>query len=364
MNLNHKNMKKVDADFNILIVEFYTWHDECLYTTCQLLRNSGAKVTLALNNDLKTRTEGVFEGIADDIFYYPFRQGIQGIISLFKLHQLIRHKGFTHIFLNTASGSETWKFCLFSIPRKTKVIGTMHNIVKLTNSIGQKIVSHKLHGYILLSDILLERYCQVCTKPVVSVYPILYPKVKTIILPKPQDEVWITIPGAVSLSRRDYLSLLAPHIKYAPHVKFIILGNKNKADGKLVYEKVLQAGLQDNFIFFDKFVPEEDFYSYVTQSDYIMPLVHPCHKEYGKYLTEKISGTYNLAIAYRKPMLCPKEMESYEDFQDTSIFYHMEELQSSINSLSPISDSHLFRLPKWEKEVQQARLADFLKELG
>lgn len=348
----------------ILITEFSAWHDECLYSTCLLLKAEGHQVTVALNEDLKTRIGNSLDQVTDNIVYFPFKKGLKGGIALLRFWKYLLKGGFTHLYLNSAQGSVAWKFFLLPIPRRIKVTGTIHNLKKLTSSFGQKIITRRINGYVLLNDILSKRYQEVCNKPFTAIYPVFYPTYPIYKLEKPKDEVWITIPGAVSLSRRDYLSLLAPHAKYAPHVKFIILGNKNKADGKLVYEKVLQAGLRDNFIFFDKFVPEEDFYSYVTQSDYIMPLVHPCHKEYGKYLTEKISGTYNLAIAYRKPMLCPKEMESYEDFQDTSIFYHMEELQSSINSLSPISGSHLFRLPKWRKEVQQARLADFLKELG
>ena len=54
-----------------------------------------------------------------------------------------------------------------------------------------------------------------------------------------------------------------------------------------------------------------------------MPLVHPSKPQFRKYLTEKISGTYNLAFAYKKPMLCPEDMAVYEDFKDTSVFYNL-----------------------------------------
>ena len=63
-----------------------------------------------------------------------------------------------------------------------------------------------------------------------------------------------------------------------------------------------------------------------------MPLVHPSKPQFRKYLTEKISGTYNLAFAYKKPMLCPEDMAVYEDFKDTSVFYNLNNFADFINT--------------------------------
>lgn len=353
-----KIMKK-----NIAIIEFSAWHDECLFTTCLLLKAEGYRVTLLLNQDLQTRIGNSLDEVSDEIRYYPFKKGGKGVLAAFSLYNHLLRGGFTHVYFNSAQGSVTWKFFLLPFPKRIKMLGTIHNVKKLTSSTGQKFITRRIDSYVLLSDLLTKRYQEVCDKPSAAIYPVFYPTFNTSEISKKPGEVWIVIPGAVSLGRRDYLALLDRQAAYAPHIRFIILGNRNKADGNLVYERVCQAGLQDNFKFFDKFVPEEEFYAYVSQCDYIMPLIHPCHKEYAKYLTEKISGTYNLAIAYQKTMLCPQEMNVYEDFQDTSLFYPMEELPTFINSLSPLSDKQLFQLPKWRKEVQQARLAKLLAQL-
>jgi hypothetical protein len=96
-----------------------------------------------------------------------------------------------------------------------------------------------------------------------------------------------------------------------------------------------------------------------------MPLIHPNHGEYGKYVTEKISGTYNLATAYRKIMLCPQEMNTYEDFQDSSLFYSINDIQTFVNSLKPTNNSESFyQHPKWKQKEQQKRLVDFLKRIN
>lgn len=346
----------------ILISEFSAWHDECLYSICLLLKAEGHHITIALNEDLKGRIGDSLNQVTDEIIYFPFKKGIQGGAAIIRLWRFLLTGGFTHFYLNSAQGSVAWKFFLLPIPARIKVIGTIHNIKKLVRSLGQKFITRRINGYVLLSDLLVNCYQKVCNKPYTVIYPVYYPTFKTYALPKKEGEIWIVIPGALSLGRRDYLTLLPSEGKtYAPHIKFIILGNKKKDDGELIYDKVIQAGHRDNFLFFDKFVPEEEFYSYVLQCDYIMPLIHPGRGEYSKYITEKISGTYNLAIAYRKPMLCPQEMDTYEDFRDSSLFYPIEDMNSFINSLTPESGCNdFYQLLKWSQEVQQRRMSEFL----
>lgn len=349
--------------YKVLITEFSAWHDECLYSTCLLMKAEGHHITVALNKDLRTRIGTSLNDVTDEIIYYPFKKGIKGALAILRFWNDLLKGSFTHLYLNSAQGSVAWKFFLLPIPQRIKVIGTIHNLKKLTSSFGQKFITHRINGYILLSDLLIKRYQEVCSKPSVAVYPIFYPTFNTFNLPKKPNEVWIVIPGAVSLGRRDYLTLLHHDTPYAQHIKFIILGNKNKADGNLVYEEVMKAGLQSNFIFFDSFVPEEEFYSYVLQCDYIMPLIHPGRGEYAKYISEKISGTYNLATAYRKIMLCPKEMEMYEDFHDSSLFYDLDDMQSFINSLKPIDSGAFYQLAKWKQEEQQKRMKQLLAKI-
>ena len=98
----------------LLLVEFYCWHDECLYTTCQLLKKSNVEVVLALNEDIKSRTQTLFEGVVDEVRYYPFRKGVKGLKAIWNLYRYLLKGGFTHIYFNTASGSEALKF--FALP--------------------------------------------------------------------------------------------------------------------------------------------------------------------------------------------------------------------------------------------------------
>lgn len=347
-----------------LIVEFSAWHDECLYTTCMLLKSSGHYVCLALNEDLRTRIGESFNTVCDEVRFYPFKKGARGGIAVLRLYYYLLKHAFTYFYLNSAQGSVPWKFFLLPIPKRIKIAGTLHNIKKLRKSIGQKFITHRINGYVLLSDLLVNHYNEYCRKPAVAVYPIFYPQYPVHHISKKETDIWITIPGAVSFERRDYRALFQQKSAYSPHIKFIILGNRNKADGKTVCEEILKRGMQNNFIFFDGYVPEDEFYSYIMQSDFIMPLVHPNRYGLGKYVNEKISGTYNLAIAYRKPMLCPREMEVYEDFGDSAIFYDVDKLPVFVNALKKNDTLYPFyKSKKWTKEEQLRRLIGFMQEL-
>ena len=94
-----------------------------------------------------------------------------------------------------------------------------------------------------------------------------------------------------------------------------------------------------------------------------MSLVHPSKPQFRKYLTEKISGTYNLAFAYKKPMLCPEDMAVYEDFKDTSVFYNLNNFADFINNLSVTDTTNLYKLEKWNEDAQQTNIVTFIKSL-
>lgn len=350
----------------VLVIEFSSWHDECLYTTCALFKEQNYNVTLFLNEDLKGRISESLTETAYGIEYFPFKKGIKGIMAVMKVYWLLLLDGYTFFYLNTAQGSVVWKLFLLPFPKRIKIIGTLHNIGKLKSSIGQKLITKRINGYVLLSDILLENYKRVCSKTVTSIYPILHPdSEKKTVCQKKEGDIWVVIPGAVSFSRRDYLSLFPKNVKYSSKIKFIILGNKNKSDGGKIFKIVNELNLEQNFIFFDEFVPNDVFNYYITNCDYIMPLIHPNSPLYNKYITEKISGTYNIAFANRKIMLCPTEFEVFEDFHDTSLFYATEELNSFINGLInvQISDAKFYNLKKWDKETLLVRMKNFLHEL-
>ena len=336
----------------VLVVEFNNWHDECLYTACSFLRAEGCSFSLVLNEKLEKRVGKEIYGDEEPVFL-PFK-GLGNMFSSFrKIRRMLKDGGYTHLYLNTAQGSVAWKFFLYGISSGIKVSGVIHNIAKLDGSFGQRVITRRIDHYVLLNDILLDSYRKRCKKPVSVLYPVDYPEYASVAVDKPDNEVWIAVPGEMSLMRRDYNSIIYPGAVYDRNVKFIFLCNSHRSDGEELLARIGEYSLNGNMVTFDKFVDNAVFFSYIKKCDYIMPLVCPSKEVYAKYLTDKISGTYNIAFAYRKVMLCPKEMAVYEDFSDTSLFYDETAVCDFVNSLKPMPDAQAFyKLKKWGREYR------------
>lgn len=345
---------------NVIIVELNPYHDECLYSQCLMVKRMDSEInlTVIVNQKARERIEDTLKTEVDKLIFLPFGSGWQGFVSIIKLYRLVMRTKNLHLHFNTAQGNVAWKLFLLPFPRRIEITGVIHNIQKLGKSMGQKIISRRIDRYMVLSDILLPYYKVACSKPCVSVYPVFYPKRVISPLTKPVGETWVVIPGAIAYERRDYDALFLEENKnYPPGLKFILLGNINCADGASVLENIHRHHMEKSFVIFEEYVPNELFYAYVEACDYIMPLIHPDIPRYAKYLENKISGTYNLAIAYRKVMLCPKEMQEQEDFLDTALFYDKKRIRSFFNNLNADrQEKKLFALEKWTLEYQTRQM--------
>lgn len=347
----------MDYKETVVITELNPYHDECIYSQCLMLKMMGAKAVVVGNSRAEDRIRKSIDGFADELIFLPFGSGWKGLVAIIKFYRMVRRRGYVHLHFNTAQGNVAWRLFLFPFPKRLCVTGTIHNVPKLKNSLGQKIITRQINRYMLLSDLLLPTYNNICRKPVTVVYSIFYPEHDKVKIEKGKGDIWIVIPGAVSYGRRDFDSLLGGNVKYPSNIKFILLGNINRADGLTVLRKIRESGKERSFVIFNEYVPDNQFYAYVNACDYMMPLIHPDKEEYAKYIRDKISGTYNLAIAYRKPMLCPNEMQVYEDFADTAIFYDRKNLQTFFNYISTSKiDCKLFTLDKWTLEYQTKQM--------
>lgn len=349
------------SEKKIVIVEFGSWHDECLYTPCLMFTKLGYQVILAANSKLQGRVSRQLAEVTVEQRYFAFGSSLKGLKELWRFRRFLLQSGAEALHINTAQGSLAWKFFLLPLPRRIHVSGIMHNIAKLRGSFGQRFVTRRMDRYVLLSDLLVPAYQATgCRVPFAVSYAIFLPKDNALdaSVRKPEGELWAVVPGAVNYHRRDYEALL--HLDLPEHVRIILLGNIHKEDGE-DFLKRLQAmpeEYQRHFVLFDKFVPNEVFDAYVRECDALLPLVHPGVGELGKYLSDKISGTYNLAVIHRKPMLCPATMRGYGDMQDVALFYGQEESVSLSQLLAQpdlsatIRDALLFQSTKWTEEYQ------------
>ena len=114
-----------------------------------------------------------------------------------------------------------------------------------------------------------------------------------------------------------------------------------------------------SFIFFDNYISNELFHDYIMQSDFILPLIHPNVPYYDLYLKYKISGSYNLAFAYKIPLLIEQSFSEVMDFQENSIFYNYKNINNIFNLINKNS-KEFYQHPKWEFEYQKEKYLSFV----
>lgn len=325
----------------IALIEFNTWHGECLEPQLKYLKASGCEVTLICP---KKTLSAVSAAALSGVRYVecPEKKGIRNILAA---RNALANGHIDVAILNTAQGSEATKLMLLPLQCKTKFIGTIHNLRKLTQSTGQKIINWRIGGYYVISRHLLPQLERLTSKPTQYFSPL--DKSKGPISAPTQEraagERWLAIPGSIEFKRRSYAKLIdmvmSPLFK---NVRFVLLCNAQKGDGPQFLQKVRQIlflkevhrlGLEGRFITFDGFVPSATFDAYMRECDYILALIDKDTPNAADYKTAKTSGSFSLAASYGKPLLCDSYLTDIEKFDPPHIFYHSdEELAEIINS--------------------------------
>lgn len=343
----------------ILLFEISTSHEECIYSQVKFLTDSGYKVDLLLNASLKSSVHS-YKNLCNAIqFIVPVENGIFNKID--QQRRLIKIlKNYPIVVFNTASSSKIVRNLTILLSfYKMKCIGILHNGKKLNNSFTQKLISLKIKDYLVLSDYIKTNIDQKKGLKVESFYPCYFPIYKDEII-KPSNEIWISIPGRIDLGRRDFDLLIdcLSSNQIDVNIKFIILGklNKESREGRAIWQKITSNKLQSSFIIFDEFIPNNVYHNYLMKSDYIMPLL----KKSADYLTYKISGSFNLAYAYKKSLLCNSYFNTIPDLKENALFFDDNNLSivlnkisgnESINTAKYFDDKWLYRNQK-EKYIQ------------
>ena len=348
---------------NIAIVEISKSHEECIYTQVKFIKDSGHTIDLILHKALESQINA-YRNLAKNITYItPSQNGffakIQQQKSLSK-----ELSNYDLVIFNTASSSKlvrnTLLLLLFS---KVKCVGILHNSKKLRSSFTQALISLKIKKYFVLNDTIASLAEPKKGIKVASFYPIFFPKHCTSkSVSKPDDEIWITIPGRIDWKRRDYWLLISvlKENKKLGRIKFIILGklDKTSEEGAKFWQLINANNLEHYFLLFNTFISNEIYHSYLTHSNYIMPLLSS-NKE---YLEFKISGSFNLAFAYKKALLCKSYFNSLTDLQENAFFYEKEGLYDLLKKIenNSLKEQTLYEQQKWSYDYQKNKYISFL----
>ncbi len=348
----------------IALVEMGGSHDECLYAQVRYLTSAGHHVELICNSSLKSNVS-YFDGL-DRVHLIELRKGLKQWVDLIRIRRILVNGKFDRIVFNTAQGNVLKNLFLLPLPKKALRFGVIHNLRKLSNSVSQSVITRNLKGYFVLNDYLLDRVPPEIRKTVNvhSLYTVFYPTYPPVEVSKPTNEIWICIPGQVERSRRDYDGLFDSIERFGvnENVKFILLGRCEHldGDGESIKHRISELGVTDQFMLWDSFIETELFYSILQYSDYVLPLIHPDHESFSLY-EYQISGAFNLAFGFKKPLLMEHSFAEFEDFKTNAIHYAVPSMMEKINRLEIPRSDQFYQEEKWEFEYQKR---GFLQALG
>lgn len=354
------------------IIEFGTSHTEIIYSQLLFMKEAGVSVTLFFNEKLRENSEHFSEMY--EVNFLPFNDFKTSRASYSAIKKKLAEENFTHFILNSAEGALARNFLLTRLPSSIQRVGIIHNTDKLTGSTTQKIITTRLDKYFVLSDYMLQYLPKNFKKPAASFYPIFEPEYKdtAIQFPKTAGEFRVGIPGTVEFSRRDYAGLLEELKikKLNENIKFILLGPANNRDSNLtqILSELQKLGLKDRFIYFENYIDNDTFYTYLKSCDALLPLINADKSEYAKFIRHKITGTYNLSYAWKIPMINHSSLNGIEDFTENSIFYDSGKLSETLNKFSADIElyasvkENMLKNPKFSFDFQREKYFNFLKK--
>ncbi|WP_350287504.1 hypothetical protein [uncultured Croceitalea sp.] len=345
----------------IALIEISESHEECIYSQVKFLNDAGIAVDLILNKRLEQQIDN-YKHLCNSVYFVTpvkknafkkLKQQIQ-LLNTLKIYDLL--------VFNTASSSKMVRNLTFLLLfSRVKCFGILHNGRKLTSSFTQKIISLKIRHYFVLSDTIVKNIGSKSDVFISSFYPIFFPKFKLSIV-KAEGEIWITIPGRIDWLRRDYDVLIKAlaKVKNLNSIKILFLGkfDKNSDHGKQLWALIKAHKLERFFITFNSFVSNEDYQNLLMATDYIMPLL----KSDENYLKYKVSGSFNLAYAHHKILLCKTYFEPLEDLSENGIFYDEDDLSNMLQKINnkSIATPKGYLDPKWSFTYQQDCYLSFL----
>lgn len=339
---------------NVALIEINNFHDECLYSHILFLKSANHHITLICNEKLKSRVSNF---PVDEFVYLNQNSKIKKYQNWFLIRKMIVKQKITKVILNTAE-KNIYKFLMLPFPASVEFIGAVHNVQKIKNSRKQRLIVSKLDKVLTLGKFIFRNLKEeeLIQKKTNYYYPIFFEEYPQTIQ-KPEGEIWITIPGIIDFKKRDNQRVHDCHIP--KNMKIIMLGRPVDEEAIEFLNQLKNHPTAAQFITFDEFISPGLFHSYIKESDYILPLIHENTESFSDYLRYKISGSYNLAFAYKIPLLLDESMKGIEDFEGNAIFYRPENLCGFFKELKP-NPTCFFNNPELSFEYQKQNYLNFI----
>lgn len=346
-----------------VFIELTRAHSECIYSQLLYLKTAGYHVELICN---AAHLHNVVEikKIADQTMFISVRRPYVDTICNY-----IASRQFDNVIIGSAFYNRDHRVVRkLAAVCSADIFGVLHDMSKVSPEELEKPdirqYTEKVNRFFVLADYIAANAPKQAGLEF-EVIPLMFqPDYPPVNIDKPDGDIWIAIPGAVNFKRRDYMALLPMNgEEYAANVKFIMLGWDYGRKTAGFRDELRRRGIEKHFVFFDKFVDVAAFQSWIKKCDYVMPLIHERCDAFRDYLSMKITGNLNVALTYRKPMLCDEAFRAIPEYAAHSIFYERGRLCRVVNGLG-VPDTERFYDAEFERshslEVLAARYDAFL----
>lgn len=350
------------------LIEFNSYHDECLYSQISFLNSAEYSLTLILSSQVKNRTSEYLD-IPENVITFA-RSDQKNLFSrisfTLKLRKQLTKIGVKTVIFNTASSRLEVILLSFLLKKRTALFGILHNLKKVNHSFSQKLINKSIKNYFVLND-FLENSIELEDKSIriQSFYPIFFPSYGEKTIEKPDDEIWISIPGKLDFSRRDYhlVAEALQKLQFKSNLKILILGSANSNDPKSreFIDYIQKNKLHENFVIFNSFLDNKIFHVYLKKSDYLLIPLDTIRDNYAKH---KIMGCYNQAFGYQKTLISPIGLNHIPDINKHSILYDgAKGLSLALKEISQgKGEKKEYLESKWSFKVQKNNYLNFLEE--
>jgi hypothetical protein len=101
---------------------------------------------------------------------------------------------------------------------------------------------------------------------------------------------------------------------------------------------------------------------YIQNSDFLCPIIHPNTPSAEEYISNQISGMFNLAYSYQIPLLIHSTYNSIEDLQKSSFFYEISTFGNAVeNAITHRAEkiAEIDHVLKWKENNQEEKFLKF-----
>jgi glycosyltransferase involved in cell wall biosynthesis len=345
-NSNNLGLKR-PVEIGILEIQRHT---PVLYTFCRICKTKNTNVTIFTTKELFIRLEKYLKNKQD--YDVVLKRRHENKHAFLKRVEHICNQKIDLLFINTIHETILDLANYLSFNPKSKMILTVHhvnswlkprlvfNIKHIIRTINTNFSSILISKFIFPKfDAInviyhpLKDYIQTNTDFEKEVFTIPTSIFENHVIkgrPRENEKLVIVIPGLIQEHRKDYTAIFPAFKKlfeqYNEKIRLYILGFPVERFGRQVYRKFKDMKQkQYDVVIFDKFIPDDIFYSILKQSDIILAPIRiksradgEIEEIYGKTVG---SGVVYNSILYAKPIIVPAEFNMLPELKTSTLNY-------------------------------------------